>query len=59
MCCNFVIEPKVGVDERHTSVSSPSIPVPDRGSEKINVRFSDSGSAADDQLRDPGLVCPG
>ena len=40
-------------------VSLSRIPVPDRGSEKINVRFSDSGSAAHDQLRDPGLVCPG
>jgi hypothetical protein len=29
-----------------SSVSSPSVPVADRGSEEVNVGFSDSGPAA-------------
>src|SRR5258707_8298707 len=36
-------------------VGSPGIPVADRGSEKVNVGFSDFGSGGSNQLRDPRL----
>jgi len=36
-------------------VSSPSVPVPDRAGEKINVGFGDFGSGSSNQLRDPRL----
>jgi hypothetical protein len=41
------------------SVSSPSVPVADRGGEEVNVGFSDFGAGSGDQLRDPRLVCAG
>src|ERR1700730_9380977 len=34
-------------------VSSPSVPVADRGSEKVNVGFSNFGAGRSNQLRDP------
>src|SRR6266478_9328372 len=34
-------------------VSSPSVPVADRGGEKVNVGFSDLGTGGSNQLRDP------
>jgi hypothetical protein len=34
-------------------VSSPSVPVADRGGEKVNVGFSDFGAGSGNQLRDP------
>src|ERR1700736_5282580 len=37
------------------SVSSPSVPVTDRGGEKVNVGFSDFGAGSSNQLRDPRL----
>jgi hypothetical protein len=37
------------------SVGSPSVPVADRGSEKVNVGFSDFGTSGSNQLRDPRL----
>ena len=37
------------------SVSSPSIPVADRGGEEVNVGFSDFGAGSGNQLRDPNL----
>ena len=40
-------------------VSSPSVPVADRGSEEINVGFRDFGAGSRDKLRDPRLVCAG
>src|SRR5271165_440405 len=36
-------------------VSSPSVPVADRGGEEINVGFSDLRTGSSDQLRDPRL----
>jgi hypothetical protein len=36
-------------------VSGPSVPVADRGSEEINVGFSDLRTGSSDQLRDPRL----
>src|SRR5271165_6836309 len=36
-------------------VCSPSVPVADRGSEKVNVGFGDFGSGSSNQLRDPRL----
>jgi len=36
-------------------ISSPSVPVSDRGSEKVNVGFSDFGAGSSNQLRDPRL----
>src|ERR1700686_3944447 len=36
-------------------VSSPSVPVADRGGEEINVGFSDFGAGSSNQLRDPRL----
>src|ERR1700724_2577308 len=36
-------------------VSSPSVPVADRGGEEVNVGFSDFGAGSGDQLRDPRL----
>ncbi len=37
------------------SVGSPSVPVSDRRSEKVNVGFSDFGTSGSYQLRDPRL----
>ncbi len=36
-------------------VSSPSVPVANRGGEKVNVGFSDFGTGDSNQLRDPRL----
>jgi hypothetical protein len=36
-------------------VGSPSVPVTDRGGEKVNVGFSDFGAGSSNQLRDPRL----
>jgi hypothetical protein len=33
------------------SISSPSIPIVDRGGEEVNVGFSDFGAGSGDQLR--------
>ena len=35
------------------SVSSPSVPVADRGGEEVNIGFSDFGAGSGNQLRDP------
>jgi hypothetical protein len=35
------------------SVSSPGVPIADRGGEKVNVGFSDFGAGSGNQLRDP------
>ena len=35
------------------SVSSPSVPVADRGGEGVNVGFSNFGAGSGNQLRDP------
>jgi hypothetical protein len=35
------------------SVSSPSVPIVDRGGEEVNVGFSDFGAGSGNQLRDP------
>jgi hypothetical protein len=40
-------------------VGLSSVPVTDRGGEKINVGFSDFGARSRDKLRDPRLVCAG
>jgi hypothetical protein len=40
-------------------VSSPSVPVANRGGEEVNVGFSDFGAGNSNQLRDPRLVCAG
>src|SRR5271165_630690 len=37
------------------SVGSPSVPVPDRGGEKVNVGFSNFGAGSSNQLREPRL----
>jgi len=37
------------------SVSSPSVPVADRGGEEVNVGFSDLRTGSSNQLRDPRL----
>src|SRR5271165_1632845 len=37
------------------SVSSPSVPVSDRGCEEVNVGLGDLGAGGSNQLRDPGL----
>ena len=37
-------------------VGSPSVPVADRSSEKVNVGFSDFGPGSSNQLRDPRLT---
>ena len=34
-------------------VSSPSVPVANRGGEEVNVGFSDFGAGRSNQLRDP------
>ena len=34
-------------------VSSPSVPVADRGGEEVNVGFSNFGTGGSNQLRDP------
>ncbi len=34
-------------------VSSPSVPVPDRGGEEVNVGFGDFGAGSRDKLQDP------
>src|SRR5208337_1518536 len=36
-------------------VSSPSVPVADRGGEEVNVGFGDFGAGGSNQLRDPRL----
>src|SRR5271165_1722653 len=36
-------------------VSSPSVPVADRGGKKVNVGFSNFGAGSSNQLRDPRL----
>jgi hypothetical protein len=36
-------------------VCSPSVPVADRGSEKVNVGFGKFGSGSSNELRDPRL----
>jgi hypothetical protein len=38
-----------------TSIGSPSVPVTDRGGEKVNVGFRDFGAGSSNQLRDPRL----
>jgi hypothetical protein len=40
-----------------SGTSSPSVPVTDRGNEKVNIGFSDFRTGGGDQLRDPRLVC--
>jgi hypothetical protein len=35
------------------SVSSPSVPVADRGGEEVDIGFSDLRTGSGDQLRDP------
>src|SRR4029077_1557536 len=37
------------------SVSSPSVPIADRGGEEVNVGFSDLRTGSSNQLRDPRL----
>src|SRR6266404_7551945 len=36
-------------------VSSPGVPVPDRGSEEVNIGFSDFRAGGSNQFRDPRL----
>jgi hypothetical protein len=36
-------------------VGSPSVPIADRGSEKVNVGFGDCGAGISNQFREPGL----
>jgi hypothetical protein len=36
-------------------VSSPGVPVPDRGGEEVNVGFGDFGAGSGDKLWDPRL----
>jgi hypothetical protein len=40
-------------------VSSPGVPVPDRGGEKVNVGFRNFGAGSGDELRDPRLRSAG